>query len=52
MSWLQGKKTYIAAAGLALLSVVSFIDGDTVKGMELALAALAAAGLRQAVAAK
>jgi hypothetical protein len=46
---LKGKKTYIAAVGLAGLSVFQLSQGN-VDGLQTLLQALAAAGLRDAVA--
>lgn len=50
LAFLDGKKTYIAATGLALLGVVALLNGETMKAGEYFMAALAAAGLRAAVA--
>jgi hypothetical protein len=47
---LSGYKTYIAAIGLAGLAVYQFSQGQVDTGVQSVLAALAAAGLRHAVA--
>ncbi len=46
----SGFRTYIAAAGLVGLAVYQFSQGDTAGALQNVLAALAAFGLRQAVA--
>lgn len=47
---LDGYKTYIAAAGLLGLSVFQFSTGQISFGLQTLFAALAAAGLRSAIA--
>lgn len=47
---LEGKKTYIAAAGLALLAVVTYAAGDPVGAGQYLLQALGFFGLRCAIA--
>lgn len=46
---LSGYKTYIAAAGFALLALVQFFDKNYDKAGEYLFLALAAAGLRHAI---
>lgn len=54
LSWaaskLDGRKTYLAAAGLAALAVYQFSQSQFDSAAESLLAALAAVGLRSAVA--
>ena len=47
---LNGYKTYVAAIGLGGLAVYQFSQGQIDTGVQSLLAALAAAGLRHAVA--
>lgn len=47
---LEGKKTYIAALGMALLGVVDLLNGDTIGGIQKLMEAAALAGLRHGVA--
>ncbi len=49
---LAGYKTYIAAAGLAALAFYQFSMGDVPAAIQSVMAALAAAGLRHAIATK
>ncbi len=49
MSFLQGKKTYIAAAGFAVLAAAAFVGGDTAGAFNYALQALGLFGLRSAI---
>ena len=49
MEWLKGKRTYIAAGGLALLGFAKFVGGDQVGALQDFLGALAVFGLRQAL---
>jgi|TARA_R100001530_G_scaffold135833_1_gene114121 hypothetical protein len=48
MSILQGKKTYIAAAGLILTGIYNCIEGNYEVGIESILAGLGFLGLRAA----
>jgi hypothetical protein len=48
--WLDGKKTYLAAAGLFGLALYQFSVGQVDPAVQSFLAALAALGLRHAVA--
>lgn len=50
LSYLDGKKTYIAAIGLALLGLVDLINGDTPAGIQKLVEAAGFAGLRHGVA--
>lgn len=50
LAFLDGKKTYLAAAGTALLALAALADGDVSKAGELFMAALGLAGVRHAVA--
>lgn len=52
LAWLQGKKTYIAAAGLLVTAVLQFTDGNISGAIQSIMGALAAFGLRQALAAQ
>lgn len=45
----DGYKTYIAAVGLAALAVYQFSIGDVPSAVQSVMAALAAAGLRNAI---
>lgn len=47
---LPGKKTYLAAAGLVVMAALQFKAGDLVGASQSVLAALAAFGLRSALA--
>ncbi len=47
---MAGKKTYLIAMGLAVLGVAELFLGDVPLGMQTLLAAMAAAGLRGAIA--
>jgi len=47
---MSGWKTYLAASGLVILGIVSVANGDVAGGVQQFLAALAAAGLRHAIA--
>ena len=49
LSFLSGKKTYLAAIGLAITAVVQFRAGDVLGAAQSAMAALAAFGLRSAL---
>lgn len=48
-SVLIGKKTYLAAIGMAILGVVELSTGNVPLGLQTLLAAMAAAGLRGAI---
>lgn len=50
LKWLDGKKTFIGAAGFALLALYQFAEGHTDQALQSLLAALTALGLRSAVA--
>lgn len=52
MNIINGYKTYIAAAGLLGLALYQFSAGDIPSAIQSIMAALAAFGLRQAIAAK
>ena len=47
--YLDGKKTYIAAAGLFLLGVYDFLNGDSMAGLQKITEAAGLAGLRHGV---
>ena len=50
MTFLQGYKTYVAAAGFIGLAVYQWSNGDLTGAWQSVLAALTAFGLRQAIA--
>lgn len=50
LQWIDGKKTYLAAAVFACLAVFYFWQGENALAGHYALTALAIAGLRHAVA--
>ena len=50
LSKIAGKKTYLAAVGLAVLGVAELCAGDVPLGLQTVLASLTAAGLRDAIA--
>lgn len=47
---LAGKKTYLIAAGMAVLGIVELCLGDVPQGLQALLAAMTTAGLRGAIA--
>ncbi len=47
---LKGYKTYMAAAGLLVLGVYQVSTGQVISGVQTLFSALAAAGLRSAIA--
>lgn len=49
LDYLKGRKTYLAAAGMALLGLVDLMNGDSTSAMQKFLMALGFAGLRNAV---
>lgn len=49
-AWLDGKKSYLGAAGLALVAAYHLYEGDIDKAIEFGSAALGLFGLRSAIA--
>lgn len=50
LKWLDGKKTYIAAAAFAVLAVIEYSSGNATQATAYLSAALAAVGIRHAIA--
>lgn len=50
MDFLKGRKTYLAALGLALLGLVDFSNGDQTTAMAKWAQALGLLGIRRAIA--
>lgn len=48
-SLVAGRKTYLAAAGLAVLGIIEMCLGEIPQGLQALLAAMTAAGLRGAM---
>lgn len=50
IAFFSGKKTYVAALGIALLGVVDIINGDVQTGVQRLVEAFGLSGLRSGVA--
>jgi len=50
LKWLDGKKTYLAAAAFAVLAAVEYSNGGMTQATAYLSAALAAVGIRHAIA--